>query len=200
MNTFSPESTSSRVAAGGGVTSPRATRGPAPPRALPRTLRMADKRDRQATILELVRAHEVGSQEELRRLLRQRGWDVTQATLSRDLRELRLVRVPTEDGSRYAPAEGAAVAVPDAGRAAALDALLPQLFASVDGVGELVVLRTVPGGAQPIASALDGERWADVLGTIGGDDTILLVCRSTAARERVVRRLRTLAGRAGGEG
>jgi transcriptional regulator of arginine metabolism len=162
---------------------------------------MASKRDRQATILELVRAHEVGSQEELRRLLRQRGWDVTQATLSRDLRELRLVRVPTEDGSRYAPAEGAAAPAADGGRAAPLDALLPQLFSSVDGVGELVVLRTVPGGAQPIASALDGERWSDVLGTIGGDDTILLVCRSTAARERVVRRLRTLAGRrAGGDG
>ena len=160
---------------------------------------MATKRDRQTTILELVRAHEVGSQEELRRLLRQRGWDVTQATLSRDLRELRLVRVPTEDGSRYAPAEGSRGA-PEPGRAAALDALLPQLFANVDGVGELVVLHTVPGGAQPIASALDSERWADVLGTVGGDDTILLVCRSSAARDRVMRRLRTLAGRGAGEG
>ena len=156
---------------------------------------MADKRDRQATILELVRAHEVGSQEELRRLLRQRGWDVTQATLSRDLRELRLVRVPTDDGARYAPAEGAGGAPAEGARSAALDVLLPQLFASVDGVGELVVLRTVPGGAQPIASALDAERWTDVLGTVGGDDTILLVCRSAAARERVARRLRTLAGR-----
>ena len=160
---------------------------------------MATKRDRQTTILELVRAHEVGSQEELRRLLRQRGWDVTQATLSRDLRELRLVRVPTEDGARYAPAEGERAAA-EGSRAAALDVLLPQLFSSVDGVGELVVLRTVPGGAQPIASALDSERWSDVLGTVGGDDTILLVCRSTAARDRVVRRLRTLAGRAESQG
>ena len=160
---------------------------------------MATKRERQTTILELVRAHEVHSLEELRKLLRQRGWDVTQATLSRDLRELRLVRVPTEDGARYAPAEGGGAA-PDAGRAAALDVLLPQLFSSVDGVSELVVLRTVPGGAQPIASALDAERWSDVLGTVGGDDTILLVCRSTAARDRVVRRLRTLAGRSAAEG
>lgn len=155
---------------------------------------MADKRDRQATILEIVRAHEVGSQEELRRLLRQRGWDVTQATLSRDLRELRLARVPTADGVRYAPADGGGPS--DGARSAALDGLLPQLFLSVDGVGELVVLRTVPGGAQPVASALDAERLPDVLGTIGGDDTILLVCRSAAARERLIRRLRTLAGRA----
>ncbi len=160
---------------------------------------MATKRERQTTILELVRAHEVASQEELRRLLRQRGWDVTQATLSRDLRELRLVRVPTDDGSRYAPADGDR-ASSEGSRAAALDVLLPQLFASVDGVGELVVLRTVPGGAQPIASALDSERWSDVLGTVGGDDTILLVCRSTAARDRVVRRLRTLAGRGESQG
>jgi transcriptional regulator of arginine metabolism len=71
------------------------------------------KQDRQATILEVVSSHVVDSQEVLRRLLRQRGWDVTQATLSRDLRELRLVRVPTADGPRYAPAGGT---TPDAGK------------------------------------------------------------------------------------
>jgi len=61
-------------------------------------------------------------------------------------------------------------------------------------VSELIVLRTVPGGAQPIAAALDGEGWPDILGTIGGDDTILLVCRSGLARDRVVRRLKAIAG------
>jgi len=64
----------------------------------------------------------------------------------------------------------------------------------LDGVGEMLVLRTVPGGAQPIAAALDGEGWSEILGTIGGDDTILIICRSVAARERVFRRLRSLAG------
>jgi transcriptional regulator of arginine metabolism len=77
---------------------------------------------------------------------------------------------------------------------AALETLLPQLFLRVDGVSEMIVLRTVPGGAQPIAAALDGEGWPDILGTIGGDDTILIVCRSGMARDRVVRRLKTLAG------
>ena len=148
------------------------------------------KQDRQATILEVVSAHAVDSQEELRRLLRQRGWDVTQATLSRDLRELRLARMPTPEGPRYLAADEARG---DNGASrAALDGLLPRLVRSVDGVGELLVIRTVAGGAQPVAAALDHEGWPEVLGTIGGDDTILLVCRSAAARERIARRLRDI--------
>jgi transcriptional regulator of arginine metabolism len=148
-----------------------------------------DKRKRQSAILDLVERQPIGSQEELRVLLHKRGWDVTQSTLSRDLRELRLARVPTSDGVRYAVADGA---LSSAARPA-LDALLPQLLTRVDGVGEMIVVRTVPGGAQPVASALDGESWPDVLGTIGGDDTILVVCRSSTARERLERRLRKLA-------
>lgn len=150
------------------------------------------KRDRQNAILEMVRTHLVDSQEELRRLLRQRGWDVTQATLSRDLRELRLARVPTPDGPRYLAAGPAGNG--DAG-AAAVEGLLPSLVLSVDGVGELLVVRTVVGGAQPVAAALDREGWPEVLGTLGGDDTVLLICRSGAARDRIARRIRELSGR-----
>ena len=167
---------------------PSTARGPFPTVVMPLT----DKRDRHRVILELVTAHAVGSQEELRRLLADRGWEVTQSTLSRDLHELRLARVPTGDGLRYAPTDGRAE--PDQGRTA-LATLLPQLFARIDGVGEMVVLHTVPGGAQPIAVALDGARWPDVLGTIGGDDTILVICRSSAARERVIARVREMAER-----
>jgi transcriptional regulator of arginine metabolism len=151
---------------------------------------MANKTDRQNTIRELVDARPIASQEELRRLLRQRGWDVTQSTLSRDLREMRLARVPTTDGgARYATTD----AMPDPSRAT-LDSLLPQLFDRIDGVGELLVLHTVPGGAQTVAFALDSETWPDLLGTIAGDDTILLICRSAAAREKLARRIQTLAG------
>ncbi|HWJ24123.1 MAG TPA: arginine repressor [Gemmatimonadaceae bacterium] len=149
----------------------------------------ANKNDRQRVIRDLIGSRDVGSQEELRKLLRQRGWDVTQSTLSRDLREMRLARVPTPDGSRYTTTEK----TPDASRVT-LDELLPRLFDRVDGVGELLVLHTVPGGAQTIAFALDAEGWTDVLGTIAGDDTILIVCRSSGARDRLARRLRTLAG------
>ena len=72
--------------------------------------------------------------------------------------------------------------------------LLPQLFSRVDGVGELVVLHTVASGAQPIAEAIDLEEFPEVLGTIAGDDTILIVTRSAGARIELTERLRTLAG------
>ena len=150
--------------------------------------RMSNKRERQDAIRLIVGSKSVGSQEELRRLLKQRGWDVTQSTLSRDLRELRLARVPTADGVRYTLTDS-----DEGGQRMMLDNLLPQLFNGVDGVGELLVLHTLRGGAQTIAEAIDEEDWPDVVGTIAGDDTILIICRSREARERVVRRLRTIA-------
>lgn len=149
---------------------------------------MGNKRERQGTIRELIIARPVSSQEELRRLLLQRGWDVTQSTLSRDLREMRVSRVPEADGSRYSITDG----MEEPGHPG-LETLLPSLFSRIDGVGELVVLRTLPGGAQSVAVALDAEDWPDVLGTIAGDDTILIVCRSSGARERLVRRLAAIA-------
>ena len=149
------------------------------------------KRERQNAILELIGTREIGSQEDLRQLLHKKGWDVTQSTLSRDLRDLRVARVPTGNGLRYVAGESAG----DDSSRAPLAAIMPQLFLKLDGVGHLIVLRTVIGGAQPIASALDAEASNDILGTIGGDDTILLICRSEQARERVARRLTQLARR-----
>jgi transcriptional regulator of arginine metabolism len=143
-----------------------------------------EKKRRQNLILELVASRDVGSQEELRRLLEERELSVTQSTLSRDLRELRLVRIPTPAGARYASPESAAH-----DSRAVLEEVLPQFFASLDGVGELLVLKTIPGGAQPIAEAIDAEGFADVLGTLGGENTILIICRSAAARERLEREI-----------
>ncbi len=153
---------------------------------------MANKRERHRAIHEIVETESVQSQDELRKLLRARGWDVTQSTLSRDLHELRLARIPTDVGVRYAFTDGGVSTMED--DRGALDHLLPQLFDKVDGTGELVVLHTVTGGAQPVAAAIDSEAWPDVLGTIAGDDTILLVCRSPEARARVIRRISILAG------
>jgi len=154
----------------------------------------ASKRERQHAILELIGTREIGSQEELRQLLLKHGWDVTQSTLSRDLRDLRIARVPTDRGLRYvAGAEGA---MEDGGRAP-LAALLPQLMVRLDGVAHQIVLRTVTGSAQTVAHALDREASPDILGTIAGDDTILMICRSEQARERVARRLALLARRPG---
>ena len=154
------------------------------------TVSQPSKRDRQRAIQEIVEQTAVGSQEELRRLLVGRGWDVAQSTLSRDLHEMRLARVPTDDGMRYVATDHQTES--EQARVA-LEALLPQLFDRVDGVGELVVLHTVPGGAQPVAAAFDAAAWPDVLGTVGGDDTILIICRSADARERVIKRLEKLA-------
>ncbi len=149
---------------------------------------MSDKSTRHTAIRELVGSRAVASQEELRKLLRQRGWDVTQSTLSRDLRELRLARIPDGHGSaRYAFPDGGGEDL-----SPQLEHLLPQLLLAVEAVQVLVVARTVPSGAQPVAAALDGASWPDILGTIAGDDTVLIICSSAQGRERVVRRLKPL--------
>ena len=147
---------------------------------------MANKRERQATIRDIVEARPVASQEDLRKLLRQRGWDVTQSTLSRDLHEMRLARIPTTDGVRYAFPDASDH---DEGGKATLESILPPLFQKVEGVGELIVLKTITGAASPVAVAIDSEDLPDVVGTIAGDDTILIICRSRQARERLAKRI-----------
>lgn len=145
---------------------------------------MAQKTERHAAVLELIGAHQVGSQEELRKLLGKRGIDVTQATLSRDLRELGVVRVPGDEGARYArPETVVGDAIP------AVESLLPRFFSSIDGVGELIVLKTLASGAQPVSEAIDAAGWREVVGTVAGENTILVICRSPQARREVTLRL-----------
>ena len=147
----------------------------------------ASKPERQSAILELVQRHRVSSQRELRELLAERGVEVNQGTLSRDLRDLRLVKTPAAGG-------GAFYASPDSGDTSpALERLLPALFVSADGTGNLLVLRTVTGGAQPVALAIDQEDWPELLGTIAGDDTILLILRDAELLEPIQQRLEELA-------
>src|SRR5258708_37456480 len=100
---------------------------------------MANKRERHDTILEIIDSRAVSSQEDLRKLLLQRGWDVTQATLSRDLRELRLARVPNPEGARYTITDSSIEK-----NGSALDSLMPQLVHRIDVKGEMVVLRHRP--------------------------------------------------------
>ena len=146
---------------------------------------MSDKNQRQQVIREIVSAKAVASQEELRQQLAKRGWDVTQSTLSRDLRELRLARIPDAQGnSRYAFSDGGDDELMQ------LERMLPQLLTAAEGVQVLVVARTIKSGAQPVAEALDQLEWPDVAGTIAGDDTVLIICRSTEGRERVLKKLR----------
>jgi transcriptional regulator of arginine metabolism len=151
---------------------------------------MTKKQDRQGTVLRLIGSHRIANQEDLRRLLAAEGWSVTQATLSRDLRALGVVRAPREEGARYMLPE----MVSDEAKPS-LDGLLPQLFSRIDGVGELIVLHTLPSGAQPISEAVDAQGWPEIIGTLAGENTILIVCRSAAARETLTRRLVLMAGR-----
>ena len=144
---------------------------------------------RHAALLRLVRTERVSSQETLRDLLAERGFDVTQATLSRDLRELQVAKVPLpEGGSAYQIASGRADPKPT------IERLLPALFTEVDGVDNLVVIKTLTGGAQTVAVAIDRQGWPEVLGTISGDDTILLILRDKRRRAAIEKRIRRLAG------
>ena len=148
-----------------------------------------DKAARQQAIRELIATQPIGSQDGLRQLLAERGWETTQSTLSRDMRDLRIARVPSPTGNRYTAADGASAEE----KRATLAALVPQLFQRLDAVGNLIVVKTVVAGAQPISEAIDSEGNPDVLGTIAGENTILIICRSDPARERVAKRLLALA-------
>lgn len=148
------------------------------------------KTQRHAAILRIVRRDRVESQERLRELLRAEGYEVTQATLSRDLRLLGLAKVAAADGgSRYAaPPESAAGIRPH------LEQLLPTLLVSLDAVGPFLVAKTATGAAQPLGVAVDGAGWPEVIGTIAGDDTLLVITKSERARRAVHGRLKELAG------
>jgi transcriptional regulator of arginine metabolism len=148
------------------------------------------KTQRHAAILRIVRQETVGSQEQLRERLKAEGYNVTQATLSRDIRELGLAKVAAPDGgSHYAAgAEGTPGVRPH------LEQLLPTMLVSAEGVGPLLVLKTTTGGAQALALALDGAGWTEIIGTIAGDDAILVITRSERGRRAVQVRLQELAG------
>jgi transcriptional regulator of arginine metabolism len=146
-----------------------------------------NKKDRHGLILDVINENRVASQEALRGLLQQRGVDVTQATLSRDVRELRLVKVPGADGAGYYSSPEEWESTPS------LSSLLPALFQSAEGVGHLLVVRTMKGGAQTVAAGIDWEEWPEVLGTLAGDDTILLILRDPASMDEIRSRLETMA-------
>ncbi|MCH7714541.1 MAG: arginine repressor [Gemmatimonadetes bacterium] len=147
------------------------------------------KTQRHALILRLIQRHRVHSQEQLRDLLTAEGTEVTQATLSRDLRDLRLAKVADPSGrAHYAAPSGHVGPFPP------VDQLAPTLVLSMEGVGPLLVVRTPPGSAEALGGSLDYGAWDEVLGTIAGDDTLLVIARSEEDRVNVARRLGEMAG------
>jgi transcriptional regulator of arginine metabolism len=161
--------------------------------------RPSTKNSRHQLIVELLAGHEVRSQPELLELLVRHGMQVTQATLSRDLVELDASRVRTQSGALvYAvPAEGGDRRPAAPGETAAsghrLSRLLADLLVSAEASANLVVLRTPPGAAQFLASAMDKVEYTDVLGTIAGDDTVLVMSRRPQGGDEIARRLLALA-------
>ncbi len=145
--------------------------------------------ERHTALRKIVQTHRVASQEHLRELLARRGFDVAQATLSRDIRELRLVKIPDAEGHTYytLPPETWDSTPP-------LHRLLPTLFVGAEGTGNLLVVKTLAGGAQAVAEAIDWEEWPEVLGTLAGDDTILIILRNPRKLSRVQQRIEDLAG------
>lgn len=171
---------------------------------------------RRTMIAEVLERESIHSQEELRAVLARHGFDVTQATLSRDLVDLGATKVANGDGrSVYAlPAEwpggsakpslsgmsgDRADALSDSANSSRLARALHELAVSVDHSLNIVVVRTPPGGAQYLASAFDGAHWGPILGTVAGDDTVLIVTRGIEAGAEVADAVLAMAeGRAGG--
>ncbi len=162
-------------------------------------LRPTTKNARHQRIIDLVTHHEVRSQADLAALLAESGVHVTQATLSRDLVELDALKVRTAAGTLvYAvPAEGGdrrpSAPTESAASAARLARLCGELLVSAEASANLVVLRTPPGAAQFLASAFDRTELPEVLGTIAGDDTVLVIGRDPQGGDELARRFLDLA-------
>lgn len=149
---------------------------------------MSIKVARQRAILEVVAREAVATQAELKGRLKARGFAADQATLSRDVRELGLVKT-SDDGvhTRYALPE--AVAPPVHARPAAI---LERLVRKAEASGNLLVLKTDPGEANPVGLALDRLGWPEIAGTVAGDDTLLVVVREGSSARRLARKIRDL--------
>jgi transcriptional regulator of arginine metabolism len=142
---------------------------------------------RQRAILESLKHGTFASQEDLQRLLRKRGFKVGQATLSRDVRDLNLSK--TSRGYSIPQGElGAGAALPPVSR------LVREFVLDVRSAQNLLVVKTIIGSAQPVAAALDEADWSEVVGTIAGDDTIMIVCPDKDDAHKLARRIEEMLG------
>ena len=139
---------------------------------------------RQRAVLDILRRGPVSSQEDLQRALRKQGFRVGQATLSRDIRALQLVK--TSQGYSLGHGEGAGVALPPVSR------LLCEFVLEVRPAQNLLLIKTIVGSAQPVAAAIDEAEWKEALGTIAGDDTVLIVCPDKDDAQKLSERIEEL--------
>jgi len=146
---------------------------------------MSAKADRHNAILDLIAKHAVATQAELKDRLRERGIEADQATLSRDIRELGVIKA-SDDGShyRYAPVESVG---PTAHVKAST--ILARLVRKIECSGNLLVVKTDPGEASPAGLALDRMGWAEVAGTVAGDDTLLVIAREGSPARKLAKKI-----------
>ena len=150
------------------------------------------KSKRQALICELIEKNEIETQDELVRMLEENGMKITQATISRDIRELHLVKVVGDNGkTRYAlPLEEAQISTPMAARR--FSRVLQEAFVSCDTAGNLVVIHTMVGMGNAVGAALDSLHMEEAVGTIAGDDTIFIAAKSARDSEILARKIREM--------
>lgn len=146
------------------------------------------KTQRHRAILEIVENNAIETQEDLAAVLSEHGFSVTQATVSRDIKELRLLKVLTDQGTyRYAVAEKA-----EQGLAERLRRVFTETVLTVDTAENLIVIKTLPGGAHAAAELVDTMRWQETVGTLAGDNTILVIVRSAEEVEQVMDKFRAM--------
>ena len=144
---------------------------------------MSDKARRQTTLRELVESHALQSQNEIVRRMRAQGFEVTQASVSRDARELGLIKI----GGKYLPVQNLGIGLARPGGDP-----IAGLITAVEPVGaNLIIVRTTIGSASSVAVAIDADRLTDIVGTIAGDDTLFIAVRSRSAQGRVVAALKS---------
>ncbi|MBQ4307417.1 MAG: arginine repressor [Lachnospiraceae bacterium] len=146
------------------------------------------KKDRHSRILEIIREKEIETQEELADALRESGYSVTQATVSRDIRDLRLTKVQTGNGSQ----KYVAMAADDTGISERYIRVLRESYVSVDQAQNILVVKTVSGMAMAAAAAMDALNIDEIVGCIAGDDTIMVAVRTTEDATSVMSKIRRL--------
>lgn len=146
------------------------------------------KSARHNLILEIIDTMDIETQEELAEELKRRGVRVTQATVSRDIKELRLLKVLSENGGyKYATVERAEKGMNDR-----FARILAESIVNIESVNNLVVINTLTASANAAGEAIDSMKWSEVLGTIAGDNTLLIIARSNEAVETLLDRLNAL--------
>ena len=146
------------------------------------------KQNRHEKIVELIDIYEIETQEELADKLREAGFNVTQATVSRDIRDLKLTKVPAENGrQKYAVLQSA-----QNGMTEKYVRILRDGFSSMDMAQNILVLKTVSGMAMAVAAALDAMNWNEIVGCIAGDDTIMCAIRTTEDTVAVMEKIRKI--------